>query len=308
MIYTVTLSPALDYLIWLDRFEAGGLNRTDRTAFRAGGKGINVSVVLRRLGFESVCLGFTAGFVGTELVRLLDEEGIRHDFIHAEAGCTRINVKIKADEESEINAYGPQISEAEFMRLNQQAAGLVPGDLLILSGNPPKNMPPDIYSVLIEAVSGNNVRVVVDTSGQNLLSVLDKRPYLIKPNRAELEEVSGRKLESMSRAAAAAMELREAGAQNVLVSLGADGALLAADDGQIYTCGVPVGTLRDSTGAGDSMVAGFVAADLSGADRRECLRYAVGCGCASAYSFDLLDRKDLDGLLKKMTSPLTFRF
>lgn len=299
MIYTVTLSPALDYLVWLDHFETGGLNRTKRTAFRAGGKGINVSVVLTRLGLQSICLGFTAGFVGKELIRMLDEEGIRHDFIQAADGCTRINVKIKSDTESEINADGPRISVQELDKLKNQAAGLQKGDVLILSGNPPKSMPPDIYSLLIGAVTDENVRIVVDTSGKNLLSALEKRPYLIKPNKAELEEVIGSKIDSMERIAAGARRLQRMGAENVLVSLGPDGALLAADDGHVYSCAVPAGKLIDSTGAGDSMVAGFMAKDAAHAGRDECLRFAVACGCASAYSYELLELGEANRLYEK---------
>lgn len=289
MIYTVTLSPALDYLVWLDHYEPGSLNRTNRTAFRPGGKGINVSVVLQRLGFESICLGFTAGFVGDELVRLLDEEKIRHDFIRISEGCSRINVKIKADTESEINAYGPQIPESALEHLKAQAAGLENGDILILSGNPPKNMPPDIYSLLMDAAAAHDVRVVVDSSGSNLLSALEKHPYLVKPNKAELEEIIGSALNSTEEIASAALTLQSKGARNVLVSLGPDGGLLAADDGKVYTCGVPKGKLIDSTGAGDSMVAGFVAKSITHDEKAESLRFAVACGCASSYSYGLLE-------------------
>ena len=307
MIYTVTLSPALDYLMWLDHFEPGELNRTKQTAFRAGGKGINVSVVLSRLGFESICLGFIAGFVGDELIRMLDEDGIRHDFIRVKDGCSRINVKIKSDVESEINADGPQVSDSELNKLEDKAAGLKAGDILILSGNPPKGMPSDIYSILIDALPGRDVRVVVDTSGKNLLAALKNQPYLIKPNRAELEESFHTELNSVGQIASAALQLREMGAANVLVSLGPDGALLAADNGEVYSCAVPEGKLIDSTGAGDSMVAGFVARDGVHADRAECLRYAVACGCASAYSYELLKPTELELIYAVTPQPVLLR-
>lgn len=302
MIYTVTLSPALDYLVWIDHFEPGGLNRTNQTAFRAGGKGINVSVVLSRLGYQSICLGFTAGFVGSELIRLLDNENIKHNFIHTENGCSRINVKIKSDTESEINAYGPQVSEEEIQKLMSKISDLQKGDVLIFSGNPPKNLPADIYSRLIDAVPAD-VNIIVDTSGAHLLSALANRPFLIKPNKAELEEICGKKLDSMGKIALAAVELREQGAKNVLVSLGAEGGLLAADDGQVYTCAIPSGKLIDSTGAGDSMVAGFTAKNLCRADRAECLRFAVACGCASTYSYGLLDAKKLEEVYARTPHP-----
>ncbi len=305
MIYTVTLSPALDYLMWLDRFEEGGLNRARQTIFRAGGKGINVSIVLSRLGYPSVCWGFAAGFTGRELMRLLSSEGIDHDFIIIDDGCTRINVKVKSDSETEINADGPEITEAALKCLIEKAGKLTADDILILSGKPPKSVPADIYTSLLGAVSGKNVRTVVDTSGDHLLTALAEKPYLIKPNKAELEEISGMELSSTEQIAIAAHSLRSAGARNVLVSLGADGALLAADDGRVYICGIPEGQLIDSTGAGDSMTAGFIAKDLSGAGKSECLRYAVACGSASAYSYDLLTAAELEKVYLRTPEPET---
>ena len=307
MIYTITLSPALDYLMWLDHFEEGGLNRAGRTAFRAGGKGINVSVVLTRLGVPSVCLGFAAGFTGQELVRLLTDEGIRHDFITVAEGCTRINVKVKSETETEINADGPKIEAADLKRLMEKAEKLTADDVLILSGKPPKSVPDDIYSSLLSAVSGNNVRTVVDASGSFLYKALGKNPYLVKPNKAELEEITGMDLHSNEKIASAACFLRDKGARNVLVSLGADGALLAADDGKVYICGIPEGQLIDSTGAGDSMTAGFIAHDLSGASKKESLKYAVACGSASAYSYDLLTAAELGKVFLRTPEPEIIR-
>ncbi len=305
MIYTVTLSPALDYLMWLDRFEEGGLNRAGRTSFRAGGKGINVSVVLSRLGLPSVCLGFAAGFTGRELLRLLSSEGIDHDFISVDDGCTRINVKIKSETETEINADGPKITEGDLEKLHRKAEKLTSRDVLILSGKPPKSVPENIYLSLLSAVRGKAVRTVVDASGGYLLAALDEKPYLIKPNKAELEEICGKELPSSGQIASAACDLRKKGAQNVLVSLGAEGAILAADDGHVYTCGIPEGKLIDSTGAGDSMTAGFIAKALTGSAKRDCLRYAVACGSASAYSYDLLDAAGLEKVWQRMPEPET---
>ena len=303
MIYTVTLSPALDYLIWLDHFEYGGLNRSERISFRAGGKGINVAVVLSRLGCPAVCWGFTAGFVGQELVRLLTLQDIRHDFITVDEGCTRINVKVKSDEETEINANGPKITPKDLHQLKAKAEKLSSGDILILSGKPPKNMPDTVYSDLLDAAAGKNIRSVVDASGNHLLTALKKNPYLIKPNKAELEEICNENLASMRQIAGAALKLQEKGAQNVLVSLGAEGALLAADDGKVYTCGIPEGKLVDSTGAGDSMVAGFIAKDCSGASKDECLHFAAACGSASAYSGSLLEADSLEQILSRTPTP-----
>lgn len=306
MIYTVTLSPALDYLIWLDQFESGELNRTEQVAFRAGGKGINVSTVLSRLGVESICLGFTAGFVGNELIRLLDTENIRHNFIQLKEGCSRINVKLKADKESEINASGPVISNTELKELEKQAQKLEFGDFLVLSGNPPKNIPFNIYSILMDSVSKKNIRIIVDSSGDHLVSALSRHPFLIKPNKAELEEIFSTKLDSIDQIVNAALKLKEKGAANVLVSLGGDGAMLAADNGQIFTCAVPEGTLIDSTGAGDSMVAGFIAKEIENCQRDECLRFAVACGCASAYSSDLLNSENLKRIFEKTPYPIPY--
>ena len=307
MIYTVTLSPALDYLLWLDRFVPGELNRADKTAFRAGGKGINVSVILQRLGLPGVCLGFTAGFVGDEIIRLLDEEGMRHDFIRLSEGCTRINVKVKAGTESEINAYGPRIPREAVDRLMTQTAALEPGDILVLSGNPPKEFPEKIYTELLRTASGKGIKTVLDTSGKYLTDALSGRPYLIKPNLHELEEVTGRALTTPEQIAEAALRLREKGAANVLVSMGKDGALLAADDGGIRSCGIPGGELIDSTGAGDSMAAGFIAEEIFGGDRSECLRFAVACGSASAYSFGLADAEKINEVLSQTPVPVLMR-
>lgn len=305
MIYTVTLSPALDYLMWLDRFEEGGLNRAGRTSFRAGGKGINVSIVLSRLGYPGICRGFIAGFTGSELIRLLESQGIGHDFITVEEGCTRINVKVKSDTETEINADGPKITGKDLEKLKEQAEKLRSGDILILSGKPPKNVPDDIYASLLAAVRGKNVRTVVDTSGEYLRKALEEKPGLIKPNKAELEEICRKDLSSIGRIAEAADSLRDLGARNVLVSLGAKGALLAADDGHIYTCGIPEGKLIDSTGAGDSMLAGFVSKDLSGAEKSECLRFAVACGSTSAYSYELRQVDELEKVYQRTPKPET---
>ena len=303
MIYTVTLSPALDYMMWLDHFEEGGLNRALNTSFRAGGKGINVSVVLSRLGISSVCLGFTAGFVGQELIRLLTLEGIDHDFITAAQGCSRINVKVKSGTETEINADGPVLSEDELNSLLEKARKLKSGDVLILSGKPPKGIPDDIYSDLLTVVSGKDVKTVVDASGDDLLRALDKNPYRIKPNKAELEEICRTKLGSLYDIAAAARELQQKGARSVLVSLGADGALLASGDGKVFACSIPEGELVNSTGAGDSMVAGFIARDLTGGTKEDCLRFAVACGSASSYSYGLLEQDGLKEVLDRMPEP-----
>lgn len=292
MIYTVTFSPALDYAMWFEGLEPGGLNRAKRTGCRAGGKGINVSLVLHRLGVPSVCLGFTAGFVGTEIVRQVEAEGLCQDFIWLEEGCSRINVKIKSPVETELNASGPAEPDEAMAALIWRIEGLKEGDVLVLSGNPPAGVLETVYADLMGSILAAGIRTVVDASGSFLKYVLPMKPFLVKPNRAELEELEGKRLESQEEVVKAAGKLREAGAVNVLVSLGAEGAVLISGEG-IFACGIPEGTVVDSTGAGDSMVAAFLVKAQEGCGAADCLRYAVACGSASAYSYDLATVREL---------------
>lgn len=292
MIYTVTFSPALDYAMWFENIEIGGLNRAARTVCRPGGKGINVSMVLSRLGIPSVCLGFAAGFVGREIIRSIEQAGLQQEFILLREGCSRINVKVKARTETELNASGPAIPPEALDRLGQRVSGLKEGDLLVLSGNPPVSVSETVYADLAAFAARQKVRTVVDASGTFLTNALRWKPYLIKPNLSELEGLEGRKLISREEMTDAAKKLQKKGAEHVLVSMGAQGAILVSPKG-VYNCGVPQGRLIDSTGAGDSMVAAFLAKKMAGCRDADCLRYAVACGSASAYSYDLATAESL---------------
>lgn len=299
MIYTVTLNPAVDYTLWMKELSTGELNRPTDTALSFGGKGVNVSRVLTVLGVQNRALGFIAGAVGEMLETGLHRLGVDTDFIRLAAGETRINVKIAADTETEINARGPQVDEAAITRLEAQVSALADGDTLCLCGSLPQGCKADVYTRLLSCVTSKSIRTVVDTTGDALLKALPYRPYLIKPNRDELAALVGRVLPDEASVLAAARELQEKGARNVLVSLGGDGALLLAEDGAVYRREAYRGNVRGTVGAGDSMVAGFLTALESGADIAEALRFAVAAGSATAFSDGLATRERIEALLAK---------
>ena len=262
MIYTVTFNPSLDYIVSVDDFMLGRVNRTRAEIIYPGGKGINVSMVLKNLGHDSHALGFMAGFTGQEIVRLLDEWGVQSDFIRVEQGISRINVKLRSNEESEINGQGPAIAEEHIRQLYQQLDRLEDGDVLVLAGSIPDVMPDDIYMDIMKHLSSKKLHIIVDATRDLLVNVLPYHPFLIKPNNHELGEVFGVELEDKEEVFTYAAKLQERGARNVLVSMAGDGALLVAEDGHIYKEGVCRGTVKNSVGAGDSMVAGFLAGYL----------------------------------------------
>ncbi len=299
MIYTVTLNPAVDYTLWMKELSTGELNRPTDTALSFGGKGVNVSCVLTVLGVQNRALGFIAGAVGEMLETGLHRLGVDTDFIRLAAGETRINVKIAADTETEINARGPQVDEAAITRLEAQVSALADGDTLCLCGSLPQGCKADVYTRLLSCVTSKSIRTVVDTTGDALLKALPYRPYLIKPNRDELAALVGRVLPDEANVLTAAHELQEKGARNVLVSLGGDGALLLAEDGAVYRREAYRGNVRGTVGAGDSMVAGFLTALESGADIAEALRFAVAAGSATAFSDGLATRERIEALLAK---------
>lgn len=293
MIYTVTFNPALDYILRADDFRPGEVNRASAAKVLCGGKGINVSWVLKNLGVESVALGFLAGFTGMEIERLLREHGCHTDFIWLEHGMSRINVKLIADEESEINAPGPKIERLEPLYDMLGALGVT--DTLVLAGSLPAGVSQDAYETILARTGAG--RCVVDTTGEALRRTLRYRPFLIKPNHHELGQLFGKKLSGRKEIAEHAMALRREGAQNVLVSMGGDGALLAASDDQIYECAAPEGVVIGTTGAGDSMVAGFLAGYADGG-LGHALRLGVAAGSASAFSENLAQKEDVYRLLE----------
>lgn len=297
MIYTVTLNPAVDYTLWLKELSAGVLNRPTDTALSFGGKGVNVSRVLTALGVNNRALGFVAGAVGDMLESGLRRQGVDTDFVHLASGETRINVKITADEETELNACGPTVDAEAMAQLTAQVATLADEDALCLCGSLPPGCGTETYAHLLAQVADKRVYTVVDATEEALLKALVYCPYLIKPNRDELCALVGRELSDEGSVLTAARELQTKGARNVLVSLGGDGALLLAEDGAIYRQEAYRGEVRGTVGAGDSMVAGFLAALEHGADARETLRFAVAAGSATAFSDGLATRESVDMLL-----------
>lgn len=303
MIYTVTFNPSLDYVVQVDDFAVGEINRTRTESIYPGGKGINVSLVLQNLGLPSVALGFTAGFSGAEIERLLQEAGCRCDFIAVKAGYSRINTKIISGAETALNGQGPQLSEAELAALFNKLRRLTQDDVLVLAGSIPASLPDNIYEQILELLQPVGTRVVVDATGDLLLKVLKYRPFLIKPNHEELGEFFGRgPLLTEEEILAAAQRLQQQGARNVLVSRGANGALLLDENGRMHKQASPKGTLVNSVGAGDSMVAGFLAGYLQTQDYDAALRLGVAAGSASAFKAWLATREDVEKILASGTT------
>lgn len=301
MIYTVTFNPAIDYVVRLDTpLQAGTVNRAAGEDCVLGGKGINVSGILAQLDCPSVALGFVAGETGAWLERGLAAQGLQTDFIHLASGMTRINVKIKAGQETELNGAGPAIPPQAMEALQQKLDALRPGDILVLAGSIPSSLPVDTYERVLERLQGHGVRAVVDASGRLLANVLPYEPFLIKPNHHELAEIVGRALHGDEEIAAAAHELQEQGARNVLVSMAGDGALLLDETGAVHRIGTPKGTVINSVGAGDSMLAGFLAGYLQSGSYQDALRLGTACGSATAFSLGLASRKEIDHLLEQL--------
>lgn len=291
MIYTLTFNPAIDYVVWIDQLRPGETNRSRAEEIQFGGKGINVSTVLASLGLDTVALGFVAGFTGEALDRAVTDRGVRTDFIRLSGGTTRINVKLKGDSETEINAQGPVISQADIGKLYEKLEKIQSGDTLVLAGSVPGTLPRNIYEEILSHMSGRGIRFVVDATGELLTNVLKYHPYLIKPNRAELEEICGRTLDTDEKIAAAAKELQARGAVNVLVSMGGDGALLADESGKIHRRQAIPGKVINTVGSGDSMVAGFLAGAEQGYDH--ALELGSAAGSATAFSLGLATKEEI---------------
>jgi len=300
MIYTVTFNPALDYVVRLPKLITGEVNRTETDSLCFGGKGINISAVLKELGVESVALGFTAGFTGKALCVALQKEGIQTDFVELESGNTRINVKIKAETETDINAGGPPIPKAAFEMLMQKLNALHPSDIVCLSGSIPNALPKNTYETVMERLQNRGILFTVDATGELLLRVLRFRPFLIKPNHNELSEMLGRTLKTESELFHAAAELQTRGARNVLVSRAGEGAILLTETGEKYTIPAVQGKVRNSVGAGDSMVAGFLAGWLQKADYAYALKLGTAAGGATAFSEGLAQHDTVMEILKNM--------
>ena len=299
MIYTVTFNPSLDYIVRLNAFHAGEINRVNYEQVLAGGKGINVSIVLKNLGLESTALGFLAGFTGEEIKNQLRQFGVKNEFVQLENGFSRINVKAKAENETEINGQGPDISEQKRGELFDRLDRLQQGDTLVLAGSIPKTLPDDIYEKIMARLNNRGIRIVVDAEKNLLLNVLKYHPFLIKPNNHELGDMFGLTLTTDAEIITCARKLQEKGARNVLISMAGDGAILLTADGHSFRCAAPKGKLVNSVGAGDSMVAGFLAGYTeSGGDFEHAFHMGVATGSASAFSENLATRAEAEALLR----------
>lgn len=300
MIYTVTFNPALDYVIRMESLKLGTVNRSSAEAVYYGGKGINVSTVLKNIGVDSVALGFVAGFTGKEIEEGVKNMGVATDFIKLPEGMSRINVKIKAEQETEINGQGPAISMEKVEKLFEKLDRLEKGDCLVLAGTIPVSLPSDIYEQIMDRLKDKEIRIVVDATKDLLLNVLKYHPFLIKPNNHELGEMFGVVLKTDEEIVEYAKKLQERGARNVLISMAGDGAILLTETKEVYKMGVPKGTVVNSVGAGDSMVAGFVASYFKEHDYLKALKFGTATGSATAFSEGLATMDKVEELLKTL--------
>ena len=293
MIYTVTLNPSLDYVVDVDDFELGRTNRTVSERLYAGGKGINVSFVLKNLGFESTALGFSAGFTGEEIKKQIQERGITENFITVLNGQSRINIKLRGQQETEINGMGPDIEKEHIQQLLKKLSVLSPGEYLVLAGSVPMKINNTIYYDILKTLDKKGIKAVVDTTGDLLLNVLKYHPFLIKPNIHELSELLSTEIKTKEEVVQYGLKLQDMGAQNVIVSMAGDGAVFICENGEIYKSEAPKGVVKNSVGAGDSMVAGFLAGFCETKDFAKAFKMGVCTGSASAFSEDLATKEQV---------------
>ena len=301
MIYTVTFNPSLDYIVSVEDFKLGLTNRTSSEMLLPGGKGINVSTVLKNLGIESTALGFTAGFTGDEITRRLEAMGVKNGFIQVQEGFSRINLKLKSIDGTEINGQGPAISTQKVEQLMGQLGDLGEGDVLFLSGSIPASMPDDAYQKIMAMLDGRGVSIVVDATRDLLMKVLPYHPFLIKPNNHELGEIFGVPLDTRQSVIPYGKKLQEMGAVNVLISMAGEGAVLIAENGQVYEEPAPKGKLINGVGAGDSMVAGFMAGYMKEHDYRYAFHMGIAAGSASAFSEHLATSEEIEAVYRQIT-------
>lgn len=301
MIYTVTFNPSLDYIVSVNDFQLGLTNRTDSELILPGGKGINVSTILMNLGIDSTAFGFAAGFTGEEIIREVEAMGIRSDFIKIDSGISRLNLKLKNIDGTEINGSGPEISEEKIEELLRKLDILGEGDILVLAGSIPASMPADMYSTIMERLQHKNVTFIVDATKDLLINVLKYKPFLIKPNNHELGELFDVKLTTREEVIPYGKKLQKQGARNVLISMAGEGAVLVAEDGSVYEAPAPKGTLVNAVGAGDSMVAGFTAGWIEKKDYRHAFYMGVSAGSASAFSEYLATKEEIMDLYEKVS-------
>lgn len=300
MIYTVTFNPSLDYIVTVDQFQLGLTNRTTSELMLPGGKGINVSIVLGNLGIANTALGFTAGFTGEEIVRRVEEMGVQSDFITIDEGLSRINLKLASIDGTEINGSGPHISPEKVEELMKQLDKLTKEDVLVLAGSIPGSMPDDIYSKIMKRLEEKGAMVVVDATNDLLVNVLPYHPFLIKPNNHELGEIFHTELKTRESVVPYAKKLQEMGARNVLISMAGEGAVLVAEDGSVYDTPAPKGTLINGVGAGDSMVAGFIAGWMERKNYEYAFHMGVSAGSASAFSHLLATKSEIESVYEQV--------
>lgn len=302
MIYTVTFNPSLDYIVSVEEFKLGLTNRTSSELILPGGKGLNVSMVLGNLGIENTALGFTAGFTGKEIIRRVEEMGVKSDFIQIPNGISRINLKLKSIDGTEINGCGPKIGDEAVEKLLEKLEVLSEGDVLVLAGSIPSSMPDDIYRKIMAELDGRRVMIVVDATRDLLVNVLEYHPFLVKPNNHELGEIFKVELKTREEVIPYAKKLQKMGAANVLVSMAGEGAVLAAVDGSVFSAPAPKGKLINGVGAGDSMVAGFIAGWLKKHDYKHAFCMGVSAGSASAFSELLATKAEIEAIYKQVIS------
>ena len=293
MVYTITFNPSLDYIVTVDDFKLGLTNRTTSELMLPGGKGVNVSIVLSNLGIENTAIYFSAGFVGDEITRRIKESGIKADEIRISEGCSRINLKLKSIDGTEINGMGPDISDEAIAELYKKLDGLKEVDTLVLAGSIPSSMPETIYSDIMANLQGKGIRIVVDATKDLLLNVLKYKPFLIKPNNHELGEIFGVKLETRESVVEYAQKLLEMGAENVIISMAGEGAVFVNGNGEVYMREAPKGKLVNGVGAGDSMVAGFIAGYLTEKNLLHAFKLGLSSGSASAFSENLATKEEI---------------
>ncbi|MBQ7097971.1 MAG: 1-phosphofructokinase [Clostridia bacterium] len=301
MIYTLTLNPSIDYIIGVDNIEYGRVNRTSYEKILPGGKGINVSIVLNNLGVCSCALGFVGGFTGEYIKNALEESGVETDFVLLEKGVSRINTKIKSNEETEINAAGPEITDSEKAELMSKIKNIKDNDILVLAGSVPKGLGKDFYSEIMEVLKEKDVKIVVDAEGDLLKNTLKHRPFLIKPNNFELEGFFGVKINTLDETVKYAKELQKIGARNIFVSMGGDGGIFVCEDGNAFYSEAPKGRVINTTGSGDSAVAGFIFEYEKSNNFKDAFIMGISAGSASAFSENLAKKDEICDVFRKLT-------
>ncbi len=297
MIYTITWNPSIDYIVSVKEFRVGEVNRAVSESMFPGGKGLNVSMVLKNMGVDNTALGFIAGFTGKEIERQVKQAGVRSELIHVPCGCSRINLKLKSNQETEINGCGPEIKEKEIKELYQKLNQLKKGDILVLAGSIPNSMPMDSYKKIIKPLTGKGILFVIDAEKELLSQTLEFQPFLVKPNQYELGGLFHVECRTKQEVTAYAQKVREMGARNVLVSMASEGAILLTEEGNIYYIPAPKGEVKNSVGAGDSMVAGFLAGWVEKKDYFYALKKAVSAGSATAFSEWLATKEEIEKIL-----------